>query len=167
MAGGRPTLYDPAFPEQARKYCLLGATDAQLAELFEVNEDTIHEWKKVHPEFSESVRAGKRVADAEVANGLFNRARGAEYTTSQPFKVKRIEYDEKGKKTAEIEEVICVPVDVVEPPDTNACSLWLRNRQPASWRDRAPGESKENPLHLSVEREEVLGRLLGNSDKKE
>ncbi len=133
---GRPTEYRPEYSEQVTKLCLLGATDSQVADFFEVSETTVNNWKLAHPEFLESLRAGKRVADAEVAHGLFNRARGAKYTTNQAFKVKRVEFDEKGKKTAETEDVICVPVDVVEPPDTNACSLWLRNRDPKQWRDK-------------------------------
>lgn len=136
MPAGRPTEYRPEYSEQATKLCLLGATDAQLGEFFDVVESTINLWKIEHPEFSESLRAGKRVADAEVAHSLFNRARGAHYTTNQAFKVKRTIYDDKGKKTSETEDVISVPVDVVEPPDTTACSLWLRNRAPADWREK-------------------------------
>lgn len=136
MPAGRPTEYDPSYAVQATKLCLLGATDAQLAEFFDVCEATVNNWKNDHPEFLESLRAGKRVADAEVAVSLFNRAKGAQYTTRQAFKVKRTEYDDKGKKTAETEEVITVPVDVVEAPDTTACSLWLRNRAPSEWRDK-------------------------------
>ena len=49
---GRPTSYKPEYDELAYKFCLLGATDAKLAVLLSVNEDTIHEWKKVHPSFS-------------------------------------------------------------------------------------------------------------------
>lgn len=134
--GGRPTEYRSEFAEQATKLCLLGATDAKLADFFEVSETTVNNWKIAHPGFLESIRAGKRAADAEVAHGLFNRARGAQYTTQQAFKVRRIEFDDKGKKKAEFEEVISIPVDVVEPPDTAACSLWLRNRDPESWRDK-------------------------------
>ena len=139
MGAGRPTDYRPEFAEQVTKLCLLGATDAQLADFFEVCEDTIHEWKKVHPKFSESIRAGKRVADAEIAHSLFNRAKGARYTTTQPFKVKRTEYDEKGKKTTETEDVISVPVEVTEAPDTTACSLWLCIA-PGDWRDKVDHE---------------------------
>ena len=137
MPAGRPTSYRAEYAEQAEKLCLLlGATDAQLAEFFNVCEDTITEWKKVHPEFSLSLRAGKRVADTEVAHSLFNRAKGAQYITNQAIKVKRIEYDDKGKKTLEKEEVVIVPVETIEPPDTTACSFWLKNRQPADWRDK-------------------------------
>jgi len=74
--GGRPTLYKEEYNEQARKLCLLGATDKELADFFGVNEDSVHEWKKVHPLFSESIRAGKEIADAEVADRLYKRALG-------------------------------------------------------------------------------------------
>jgi hypothetical protein len=32
--------------------------------------------------------------------------------------------------------VIKVPYEVHHPPDTQAASLWLRNRQPTLWRDK-------------------------------
>ncbi|SDY78195.1 hypothetical protein [Nitrosomonas sp. Nm33] len=38
---GRPTSYRPEYAEQAYKLCLLGATDKQLAEFFNVVESTI------------------------------------------------------------------------------------------------------------------------------
>lgn len=140
MPAGRPSEYAPEFAAQATKLCLLGATDAQLAEFFEVSETTINNWKNEYPEFLESLRAGKRIADAEVAHSLFNRARGAQYTTNQAFKVKKVSFDEKGKKVSETEEIVSIPVDMVEPPDTTACSLWLRNRAPADWRDKIDHE---------------------------
>jgi hypothetical protein len=33
-------------------------------------------------------------------------------------------------------KVIRVPVIVHVPPDTTACIVWLKNRQPDRWRDR-------------------------------
>lgn len=136
MPCGRPSVYREEFSTQATKLCLLGATDAQLGEFFDVSETTINNWKISYPEFLESVRAGKRVADAEVALSLFNRAKGAQYVTHQPFKVRCVTYDDKGKKTAETEEIVSVPVEIVEPPDTTACSFWLKNRSPSEWRDK-------------------------------
>lgn len=76
---GRPTKYKPEYADQAYRLCLLGHTDSELSEFFEVNEDTIHEWKKRHEDFSESVKRGKLVADANVAEGLYKRAIGFEY----------------------------------------------------------------------------------------
>ncbi len=66
----RPTKYQEAYAEQARKLCLLGYTDAELADFFEVSESTINKWKLDYPEFSESIKKGKAVADAEVSDRL-------------------------------------------------------------------------------------------------
>lgn len=52
----RPTKYQEAYAEQARKLCLLGYTDAELADFFEVSESTINKWKLDYPEFSESLK---------------------------------------------------------------------------------------------------------------
>src|SRR3990170_280949 len=76
--GGRPSKYQEEFAEQARKLCLLGATDGELADFFEVCEATINNWKHEHPGFLESIRAGKIKADAEVADSLYRRATGEE-----------------------------------------------------------------------------------------
>ncbi len=122
MPAGRPTKYREEYIEQARKLCLLGATSQELADFFEVNYDTVHEWLKAYPDFAEAVRQGKTMADAEVAEKLFHRAKG--YTHP---KVHVSSYE--GHVTL---------TDLVEyyPPDTAAASLWLRNRQPKKWRDR-------------------------------
>ena len=64
----RPTKYQEAYAEQARKLCLLGYTDAELADFFEVSESPINKWKLDYPEFSESIKKGKAVADAEAVS---------------------------------------------------------------------------------------------------
>lgn len=144
---GRPTLYRPEYAEMAHKMCLLmNATDKQLADVFGVSEQTINAWKIAHPDFLESIKSGKVVADANVAHSLYRRATGAEFVTHQAFKVKRVEYDEKGKKTSEVEEVITVPVNVAVAPDTNAASLWLRNRSGENWKERVEMTRPDDPL---------------------
>ncbi|KKN73453.1 hypothetical protein LCGC14_0400280 [marine sediment metagenome] len=120
MAGGRPTKYKRTYNEQAYKLCLLGATDAVLADFFEVNEDTINEWKKVHPKFSESLKKGKIQADAEVAERLFLRAKGYEHPEDKIFCTDG--------------EVTIVKTTKHYPPDTAAAFIWLKNR--AGWIDK-------------------------------
>ena len=128
---GRPTKYKGEYAEQAFKFALLGATDVQLAEFFDVHVDTIYEWKNVHPDFSEAVRAGKMKADAEVAHSLYHRAKGAEWTEEQAVK----------RKVSLHEEVVeIVEVRRAAPPDTNAASLWLRNRQSGLWSEKVINE---------------------------
>lgn len=119
---GRPTKYLDEYAEQARKLCLLGATDAELADFFEVNEDTINEWKKVHKEFSESIKRGKGIADAEVASKLYHRALGYEHPDVD---IKMYEG-----------QIIETPLVKHYPPDTAAAIFWLKNRNKKEWRDK-------------------------------
>lgn len=121
--GGRPTKYDPSFNDQAYKLCLLGSTDKQLADFFGVVESTINLWKLEHPKFSESLRKGKEIADSDVAQKLFQRAIGYQYTES-----KRETDPNSGiiKSTETTKTVV---------PDPTAQIFWLKNRQPDKWRD--------------------------------
>ena len=56
MGAGRPTEYRPEYAEDTRKLCLLGFTDAQLADFFDVSEATINNWKLAHPDPSLPLR---------------------------------------------------------------------------------------------------------------
>jgi hypothetical protein len=65
MITGRPTLHRPEYNEQARNHCLLGATNPQLAEVFDVSPRTIDSWIASIPEFGKAVREGRAVANAQ------------------------------------------------------------------------------------------------------
>ena len=121
---GRPTLYRAEYADQARKLCRLGATDKELADFFAVDEATINRWKSAHPHFCESLKAGKQIADAEVADKLFQRATGYEH------KAVKIVADAKTGAEHQVEYVERYP------PDTTAGIFWLKNRRPDLWRDR-------------------------------
>ncbi|ELC6654324.1 terminase [Salmonella enterica] len=118
----RPTKYQEAYAEQARKLCLLGYTDAELADFFEVSEATINNWKLDHPEFLESIKKGKAVADGDVASNLYHRAMG--YTAKE----KREEKTAEGFKEVDAEKHI--------PGDVTAMIFWLKNRQKEKWREK-------------------------------
>lgn len=112
---GRPTKYKKSFNKQVYKLCLLGATDKEIASFFEVNEDTINEWKKKHPSFLESIKKGKINADAIIASSLFKKAKG--YTREE---VKIFQHDGSP---------LIVPFKAYYPPDTAAINIWLKNRR--------------------------------------
>lgn len=120
--GGRPTLYRPEYAKEAHKLCLLGSTDVELADFFEVSISTIKEWKKKHVEFSTAIKSGKTIADAEVASKLYHRATGY----SMPA-VKIFLYEG---------QPVVVPYTENFPPETAAMIFWLKNRQREKWRDR-------------------------------
>ena len=119
---GRPSEYRPEYDRQAEAHCLLGGTDADLAKLFDVSEQTINAWKKAHPSFLESIRAGRDGADEHVAKSLYGRAVGYSHPEDKIFQYEG--------------SPVVVPTVKHYPPDTMAASLWLRNRQPARWRDK-------------------------------
>jgi hypothetical protein len=120
--GGRPTKYKPEYAEQVFKLCLLGATDAEIANFFEVDERTVNNWKNDYPEFFQSIKDGKEKADAEIANSLYNRAKGYKQQTVKVFQYQG--------------DPVIVPVVEHVAPDTGAAIFWLKNRQPKRWRDR-------------------------------
>lgn len=119
---GRPTKYEESYPKKAYKLCLLGATDDELADFFEVNVDTIHEWKKVHQDFSDSIKRGKMQADSEVSHKLFKRATGYEHPDVD---IKIFEG-----------QIIETQLTKHYPPDTAAAIFWLKNRQKGKWSDK-------------------------------
>lgn len=121
---GRPTKFRPEFVEQARKLCLLGLTDGELADFFGVDEATIHRWKHTHKDFCESISTGKMLADSDVADSLYRSAVGGHFITEE-----RPAGGENGPATV-------LPLKRQVAPSVQAQSLWLRNRQPRLWRDR-------------------------------
>jgi len=108
---GRPSSYDPKLhPKLAFWLAQAGLTDEQIAEEIAIHTDTLYQWRKVHPEFSEALKGGKATPDGEVEAALLRRAKGFKYT-------------EGGKEKVAL-------------PDTTACIFWLKNRRPGEWRDK-------------------------------
>jgi hypothetical protein len=73
---GQSKLYNPAYCELARDYCLVGATNEVLADFFGVTRRTIQNWMATHRDFAGAVREGRVAADAKVGRALFERATG-------------------------------------------------------------------------------------------
>jgi hypothetical protein len=121
---GRPTTYDGCFAPRAHRLALLGMTDVEIADQFGISPDTLYEWGRRHPEFSEALRAGKSEADAEIAEALFERARGAKVPAVKIFMASGSAEPVYARYTEHL------------PPDTNAAVRWLMNRQPQRWRER-------------------------------
>ena len=125
---GRPSLYDAKLhPKLGFWLAQAGLTDEQIAEEIGIQSSTLYEWRKVHPEFSESLKDGKTTPDDEVEAALLRRAKGFKYL--------------EGSK------------EKVALPDTTACIFWLKNRRPDDWRDKRQHEVTQNsrgPLTLVV-----------------
>ena len=69
---------------------------------------------------------------------------GYEVRKKKAFKLKRIEYDETGKKKTENEVLeYADETDYVEP-DIKAIMFWLRNRMPDDWKDKIPSNNNDD-----------------------
>lgn len=134
--GGRKTVYQDSFADLAYNYCLLGATDVQMAGFFEVSEQTINNWKIAHKDFSLALKRGKEQADAIVAQSLFHRATGYEHAD---LDIKM--YEGQIIKTELIKHY---------PPDTTAAIFWLKNRQSKSWRDKTDIEHSGEVINIKI-----------------
>lgn len=129
---------------------LLGATDKELAKAFDTTEQTINAWKKTQPEFLESLKRGKEQADAEIADKLFQRAKGYEHDD-----IYITQYQGRIVKERIIKYY---------PPDTTAAIFWLKNRQPDLWRDRqyldhTSAGKAINPINITVASKETTGKI--------
>lgn len=119
---GRPTDFKPEYCEQVEKLCKLGAKDSEIAEFFHIQESTLNNWKLKYCDFMEALKRGKMIADANVADRLFNRAMGYTHESEKIF-------NNEGMITR-------APYTEHYPPDVTACIFWLKNRQPKKWRDK-------------------------------
>ena len=119
---GRPTKFRPEFVEQARKLCLLGLTDGELADFFGVAESTLNLWKITHPEFSEALKVGKDVADDRVEQSLYRKAVGYTFDSEKVFQYEG--------------QVVRAPIVEHVPPSDTAAIFWLKNRRSGAWRDK-------------------------------
>jgi hypothetical protein len=127
LPDGRPTKYKPEYDEQVYKLCLLGLIDKEIARYFEISESTLNLWKLEHPSFSESIKNGKKNADAKVAASLYQRANGYEQPEDKIFQYEGAP--------------VIVPTIKHYPPDVTAQIFWLKNRQSKIWRDKHEIES--------------------------
>ncbi len=144
---GRPTAYKPDFVGQAEKLCLLGATDEEMADFFDVDVRTLYRWKAVHEEFCQAIKTGKEVADERVERSLYARAVGYTFDSEKIF-----QFQGKVVRASTKEHV---------PPDTTAMIFWLKNRRPDEWRDKQVIASDPNdPVHFHITRE-----VIGNEAK--
>jgi transcriptional regulator with XRE-family HTH domain len=121
--GGRPTKFNKEVKRQCKLLAKAGWTDAQIAELLGITEQTLNNWKIKNPEFFESLKDWKAEADHKVERSLYQRACG------YSFPDLTIQKEVDGKEVTEIRTKH-------QPPDPTSMIFWLKNRQPKKWRDK-------------------------------
>jgi hypothetical protein len=101
---GRPSLFKRENVRIGYNLALMGASDTRMAAAFGVNVETFYQWKRQFPHFSEALRDGKDIADANVARSMYEQAIG-----------------------------YWGPDDKWYPPNLGAQKHWLANRQRNRW----------------------------------
>ncbi len=146
---GRRPIYNPdTFPDIAYIACSQGFSDRKLAKLFGVSNETIQEWKRLYPDFSDQLTQGKDEYDAATAETcLLKRLKGFRYTekTREPVNVlvrksgnqtvREIEAKaEEDLPQLRREMMVTKTVTKMVVPDTSALMFFLCNRQPDRWK---------------------------------
>lgn len=117
-----------------------GLTEEQIAKNIGVSVKTLFNWKKTHLPILHAIKKGKEVVDYEVENALLKSALGFSETIRKPFKLKRTQYNDSGKKVNEEEYIEYADEDVYVPPNVTAQIYWLNNRKPEQWRNKPKDE---------------------------
>lgn len=129
--------YEDVTCDLAFKFCLLGATNEQLAKFLGVAVVTIELWCRNNEEFREAVRRGRYEADAQVVHGLYRRSKG--------YDIDNIILTEgenaQGAFYKETRSVIHIP------PDPTAALKFLAVRQKELW---AAADPDKNPANVTV-----------------
>ena len=147
--GGRPSKIEGVNFSLVKHFASEGYTDKQLARVFEVTDRTINNWKKEYPEFFQSLKDGKFLADSKVEASLYQRACGYSHPD-----VHISSYEGKIKKTAIIKHY---------PPDPTSMIFWLKNRKPNDWREKHELEhTMKGFLHPELENisSDLLEKIL-------
>lgn len=114
-----------------------------------MSQQTVNAWKDAHPEFLESLKAGKEGADANVAKSLYRRALGYSHPA-----VKIITVPRGNNQGSDVEEV---PYTERYAPDTTAAIFWLKNRKPELWRDK---------IHAELSADDSFAELLRSARER-
>ena len=108
---------------KVRGWARKGLTNEQIAENMGVNRDTLYDWQKKFPEFSDALKNTKEITVYEVEDALYKAAKGywvEESTTT---------ITATGKTHTEIRKKWIAP-------NTTAQIFFLKNKDPENWRER-------------------------------
>lgn len=129
-----------------QKLYRFGLDDKQVAEILNVTEQTINNWKKSDEKFFASLKSWKGEADEKVEKSLYQRACGY----SHP---EEVIYQFQGK-------IIRANTIKHYPPEPISCIFWLKNRKRLEWKDRWDDDPDKEKL-----KDEDIEIFKRNGDK--
>lgn len=124
---GRPSSFKPEYVDQVYKLALMGYTDEDFANFFEVDVNTIDRWKIKYEAFRGALKEGREIADTRVTESLYRRAIGYTRTVQEAKVISTGNYESKVEIVTLVQEV---------EPNVTAQIFWLKNRQKSKWREK-------------------------------
>jgi hypothetical protein len=122
-----------------------GLTDAEIANILDINETTLNRWKS-DPEFLQALKKGKEVADSKVERALYEKAVGYSH---EDLYITQFQGD-----------IIKEKIIKHYPPSEVACIFWLKNRQRDRWKDKWPDDE------FNIDVNEIDGRVDDKTDEQ-
>ena len=116
---GRPTKYDPRYIPIVRELVLRGLIDVEIAEMLQIDESTLYDWKLRHVDFSLAMQRSKELVCDRLEATMVMRANGFE---------RKVE-----KATASGRKVV---INEYFPPETAAGKFLLQHRRPEVFREQ-------------------------------
>ena len=162
--GGRPSKYKD-IEKQLDKIKLLyekGFTDIEVSKIIGICEKTLNNYKNEYPEFLQSIKESKQIADDKVKDSLFKRANGFEYVETH---IEGIDSgkDENGNQIISNRKIKQIKKTVL--PDPTSMIFWLCNRDKENWQQRQNfTHDLDNTLTDLIKK--VNGNLSGAKDSK-
>lgn len=135
-------VYHPNYAHIATKLCYLGGTPKDLAEAFQVTEQTIYNWLERHRDFYMAWEMSSRLADANVAKSVYRSAVG---------------YNTELVESRYIQGVMVESVKIVHvPPNPHSQAYWLNNRRPQYWKSKVDYVEPVPPSAIDQEESDKL-----------
>lgn len=106
----------------------------------------------------EHITAAETADEREIERALVRSAVGYTQRVQKSYKVRRIEYNDDGKKCCEYDEIVQGCDEKYVPPSVTAQQFWLKNRAPDRW-----GQSVEIEERGVVE----LPAVLAENDEED
>jgi len=153
---GRPaSLYHSIFAKQVKQLCLLGMIDNEIAKFFDISVRTLNRWKHKYPDFWQSMKAGKTIADSKIAHSLYQSALGGHYIEEE-----RPIIDSDGN-------IKIIKLRKQVPPNVTAQKYWLNNRQPEKWSNHNKSSKKESVTKPSFDHLKNLSAVMKKSRERQ
>lgn len=110
-----------------------GLTNIDIAHNIGISHETFNVWRKKYPDFAETLKESRDVADRRVENALYKAATGYHYK------------EETVTNTGKV-----VTVEKYSKPNTTAMIFWLKNRKREEWRDKQEIEQTNKNIEINV-----------------